>query len=91
MEKAGEIKEIKTQDSVHLTESKILYKPDFKVFNVETGTYEWHEAKGFETSDWRIKRRLWKNYGPGTLHIWKAGRGQEPYLHETLHSKMELK
>lgn len=74
--------EIKTQDSVYLTKAKILYKPDFRV-TVSEDSYEWYEAKGFETTDWRIKRRLWIHYGPGKLHIYK-GSAKYPLLSETL-------
>lgn len=71
---AGKIKTIEQQPRVYLTKSKILYKPDFKIMDLEIGREVFVEAKGFETSDWRIKCRLWKNYGPGLLRIYKSGR-----------------
>jgi hypothetical protein len=56
-------KAVECQPKVYLTRSKILFKPDFKVGN----TY--HEAKGYETASYRLKRRLWACYGPGPLII----------------------
>lgn len=49
--------------------------PDFSA--VEKGVLVFFEAKGFETEVWRLKRRLWKFYGPGPLEVWRsAGRGR---------------
>jgi len=67
--KAKEFKEIQQQDQILLTEAEILYKPDFKCIGGKSGDF-WCEAKGFETPEWRIKRRLWMHYGPGPLEIW---------------------
>lgn len=82
MEKAGELSDIKTQDVVYLTEARIMYKPDFRVLT-KAGETEWHEYKGFETPEWRIKRRLWIAYGPGKLHVWK-GSGKSLQVVEVL-------
>jgi hypothetical protein len=71
------------QDHVNLTKANILYIADFKCFDLETKKHFWVEAKGFETSDWRIKRRLWSWYGPGDLLIYKGSHAR-PFLHETL-------
>jgi len=71
MEKGGLIKDIHQHAAVKLTDAEIVYYADFKVWNIETNCHEWHEAKGFETPVWRIKRRLWKaGYGPGKLIVW---------------------
>jgi hypothetical protein len=32
----------------------------------------WVEFKGFETAVWKIKKRLWKHYGPGILRVYKG-------------------
>lgn len=84
LQKAGEIKEIQVQDSVYLTDAEILYKPDFRV-TCPDGFVYWVEAKGFETPEWRIKRRLWMKYGPGELQIW-MGSASKPYLKEKIFS-----
>jgi hypothetical protein len=83
-EMAGEISELKTQASVYLTDARILYKPDFSY--LENGVEQFAESKGFETSDWRIKRRLWGCYGPGPLHIWKGSAARLAH-HETITPK----
>lgn len=68
--KAGEIEIERVQDQIHLTAANILYKPDFRIRNKDSGESEWVEAKGFETPEWRIKRRLWiAGYGPGKLTV----------------------
>lgn len=71
-EKAGEVKEIQHQDHVYLTKARICYIPDFKFIDLKTNEESWAEAKGFETSDWKIKKKLWKFYGPGKLEIYKG-------------------
>lgn len=70
-EKAGEIRDVKCQVQVYLTDAKIVYKPDFKFFNIGKDRDEWGEAKGLETPEWRIKRKLWLHYGPGPLLVYK--------------------
>lgn len=82
LKKAGEVSEIRCQTQVALSRAKIIYKPDFEVTRTDGSRY-WVEAKGFETPEWRIKRRLWLAYGPGTLEIWK-GRPTHLVLSETL-------
>jgi len=83
IEKAGEISNIQVQDHVYLTDARICMIPDFKILNTLTKESEWYEAKGFETTDYRIKRKLWTVYGPGKLHVYKC-RGTTPYLHEVI-------
>jgi len=81
----GLILNIQVQDSIYLTESEILYKPDFKVTGIDGSSY-WVEAKGFKTPVWAIKKRLWKNYGPGELHIYE-GSHAKPKLAEVIKVK----
>lgn len=75
-QRAGEIRNLKCQVQVYLTEAKILYKPDFYFEQNDHGEWKerWSEMKGFETAVWKIKRRLWMFYGPGPLDIWKLNR-----------------
>lgn len=93
-EAAGEIRELKCQDNVYLTEARILYIADFRFIECERPgeihsygqppTYAWAEYKGMETDVWRLKRRLWlAGYGPGKLYVYK-GRGKAIRLHEVL-------
>ena len=79
----GEITDIKCQETIYLTEAKIIYKPDFSYIDNKTEIRIYAEAKGYETTDWRIKRRLWQFYGPGSLEIYK-GSAKSFSLHETL-------
>ena len=69
MEKAGAIRDIKTQQSVYLTLARIQYIADFSAVDCNTLETHYYEAKGFVTDVWAIKKRLWKQYGPGTLYI----------------------
>jgi len=82
-EKNGEITDIKCQETVYLTLARIIYKPDFSYVDKTSNEKIYAESKGFETSDWRIKRRLWQFYGPGILEIYK-GSHKNFSLHETL-------
>lgn len=66
------LKILEHQPRVYLTEARILYIPDFKCLDLRTEEIFFVEAKGFETTDWKIKKRLWIHYGPANLHIWKG-------------------
>jgi len=79
----GEISNIKCQETCYLTLARIIYKPDFSYVDNKTGKKIYAESKGFETSDWRIKRRLWKYYGEANLEIYK-GSAKNFQLHETI-------
>lgn len=73
LQKSGVIKNLMHHPgTVYLTDSKIGYRPDFSWFNIELNREEWGEAKGMETEVYRIKKKLWKNYGPGVLIIYKG-------------------
>lgn len=85
-ESAGEISEIQVQDHVYLTEARINYIADFKVFDNVENEYVWYEAKGVELPTWRLKRKLWMYYGPGKLRIYK-GYWKKPFLHEEINPK----
>jgi hypothetical protein len=79
--KNKEISDMRCQETVYLTKARIISKPDFSFY--ENGTKRFAEAKGFETPEWRIKRRLWEHYGPGPLEIYK-GSAKSFRLHETI-------
>lgn len=83
-QKSGEIKNLRRQVQVYLTEAKILYKPDYAWELTSNDQTEYGEAKGFETEVWRIKRRLWKHYGPGTLYVYKHAGRSNVALAETI-------
>lgn len=85
MEKQGMVSDIRRQVQVKLTAARILYIVDFLVFSNEKAHDVYAEMKGFETSDWKIKKRLWAHYGPGPLHIYKPGSDGWPVLVEELY------
>lgn len=83
-ERGGEIRSLAHHPgTVFLSAARIQYRPDFTWIEEESGQQTWGEMKGFETPEWRIKRRLWLAYGPGKLEVWK-GSAARPFLHETL-------
>lgn len=87
LQKAGELRELRSQVSVYLTAARIQYIADFQYFDVRAGQITWAEMKGFETPEWRLKRRLWAaGYGPGTLRVFKMGRA-DVMLVETIKPK----
>lgn len=83
LEQAGEISNIRCQVHVKLTLAEIVSIVDFVIFDPKRGMDIYHEVKGFETPEWRIKRRLWEYYGPGPLEIY-SGRYSNIRLKETL-------
>ena len=80
---AREIEIIQHQVKVFLSEAEIVYIPDFKCRYLRTGEVFFVEAKGFETADWKIKKKLWSKYGPAPLHVW-SGTCHRPALQEIL-------
>src|SRR5258708_4811818 len=56
-ESSGEVRDIKCQDHVFLTDARVEYIPDFRVFDNKLGELVWHEAKGFETDIFRLKKK----------------------------------
>ena len=74
LEQGGEISDIRCQVRVLLTEAKILFIPDFSVFDKALGETVHVEAKGLESDVYRIKRRLWMHYGPGLLRVYKGSK-----------------
>lgn len=86
LESAGQISDLRCQDIVYLTAARIGYRVDFSAHNENTGERWYYEAKGYPTDVWKIKRRLWLQYGPGTLEIW-GGTWIKPKVIETIYPK----
>ncbi len=82
-ETAGEIRNLRRQVRVELTEARIPCKIDFGFEFVADGEPGYAEAKGKETQFWRNYVKLWRKYGTAKLEIWKAGR-QGPVLVEVI-------
>lgn len=87
-EMAGEIKIEQRQPTIYLTNARIIYKPDTMITNLSTGLVQYVEAKGFETPEWRIKRRLWMYYGPADLIVY-MGSHARPFIKEVIVPKIE--
>lgn len=86
-QEAGEISDLRCQHHVSLTLADVKMIPDFSAINTKTGERWFFEAKGAETPEWRIKRRLWAGgYGPGPLEVW-SGSYKYPSLKETIYPK----
>lgn len=81
LEAQEDVSEIKCQQKVYLTEARILYIADFSYLRCGKLTYG--EAKGVETATWRLKKKLWKFYGPAPLEIY-MGSYARPYLAEEI-------
>lgn len=91
-QKAGELKILQVQDHMeicgppgHICTSKcrIIYIPDFKCEDGNTGEIFWVEAKGVAVQPWQTKLRLYRHYGLGKLEIW-GGSHLSPSLMGTI-------
>lgn len=80
---AGQLKEVKPEVVVFLTRAKIVYRVDFECFPADGGPSHYVEAKGHPNALWPTKKKLWKHYGPGILHIY-TGHYLKPQLTETI-------
>jgi hypothetical protein len=86
-EKAGEIFFRRQQVHIKLSKANIVYIADFEVEDAKMpGELIYIECKGFETPEWRLKKRLYEQYGLWPLEIWKR-RGSGIYLDETITPK----
>lgn len=77
-ERAGKCRHIAHEPNVYLVEGTILFKPDFHIFDNESNDEIYEEMKGFKTSLYATKEKLWKNgYGPSKiLRVWNCKKGR---------------
>lgn len=61
------------QEKIYLSEARILYKPDFTIYDIHSDYTYWVDFKGIRTASFALKARLWKAYGPGELKIMEIG------------------
>ena len=66
MQQAGEISDLKFQQSVKLL-GIVSMVVDFSY--IENGELIYHEFKGFKTDAWRMQRKLWGIVGPATYKV----------------------
>lgn len=82
MESAGEISDLKIQQRVYLLrDPDIYYIADFSF--VRDGVLVFAEAKGMETPEWKLKKKLWIHFVPHNLEIWR-GSYSRPRLDEII-------
>ena len=85
MELDGEISELGLQPVIAVAKY-VNYKPDFVYIEASTGVRVWEDVKGVETEGFRIKKNLWRENGPGPLHITKRkGSGGEFLITKTIY------
>lgn len=84
-EKAGEIKNIRSQVTLRLTRANIGYRCDFVATDSVTGEDFGIEGKGdYPNAVWDLKKRLCKYYFPlSRLEIW-TGSHNNPKLTEVI-------
>lgn len=84
-ERAGEISDIKRQQTVVLQEGsrdvRITWRVDFSF--IERNELVYAEAKGIENADYKLKLKLWRANPPAPLEIWK-GHHMRPKLVERI-------
>lgn len=83
LEQAGKIEILRLQPKVLLTDAEISWKIDFEVLDLDTGECVFHEVKGKETADYRLKLKLYQRYGSQRLLIIKrkTTKGKPFYIH----------
>lgn len=86
MEKAGEIRDIEQQVTVDLI-AGIRYRADFRFWDIALGEFVLAEYKGMETEVWRLKRKLYKMFGPYRLRIFKGYGLKMSVVEEIIPSK----
>lgn len=86
-QKQGEIKDIKRQQTVVLQDGpqdmRITWRVDFSFVDKNTDQTIFVEAKGIETSDYKLKLKMWRKLKPYVLEIYKAS-GKGIYLAERI-------
>lgn len=80
LEAIGQIKLLELQPKVYMTDSRILYKPDFLIEENEERIYI--DVKGMETPVFKLKKKLWKHYGQGKLRLVKKSGKRFKVLEE---------
>lgn len=78
----GLIRSIERQQTIKLTRAQIGYRVDF-VIEDKDGNLLGVESKGLETDTWKIKKKLYRFYGPFPLQIY-IRKGKKIVLDETI-------
>lgn len=82
-ESAGEITNIRCQETVYLGKARYIYRPDFSFTDVATGKKIYCEAKGNQGGRWPGTKKQWMGYAEHDLEIW-IGSHSNPKLERVL-------
>jgi hypothetical protein len=83
-----EIEILSLQEKIYLTEARILYKPDFTIYDLKDNRTYWIDFKGpIRTVSFNLKLRLWKIDGPGELVIMQGSRLRMKSVQQIISSK----
>lgn len=63
----------------------VKWKVDFEVLDEKVGD-SYDEAKGVETADYKVKLKLYREFGLRPLRIWK-GDAKRPFIAEVIYPK----
>ena len=83
LERAKEIKILKNQPNVFLTEARIRVIPDWLIYRVRSNEEIYIDFKGYDGQSWLRNRKLWKFYGPRPMEVWRRN-GNRFVLSETI-------
>lgn len=86
MERGKLIKEIVHHPGEVALTRFVSYHPDFRVFDIKRNTIIFIEFKGFYTEVYRIKKNLWREFGPAPLQEWTK-KGNRIFLYEEIQGK----
>ena len=81
-ERAGEIRDIKTQVRIHLV-GKLFWNIDFQYTDCATGEICFAESKGFETQRYVAQKQAYSGCRKERLEIYK-GSAIRPYVAEVI-------
>jgi len=83
LESAGVLKILQLQPKVLLTDAEISWKIDFEILDLSTGECVMHEVKGLETTDYKLKLRLYQHYSSQRLLVIKrkSTKGKPFYIY----------
>lgn len=88
-----DIKLRRQQAHIKLSKADILYIADFECDDLTSNIQDalrYIEIKGFETPEWKLKKRLYRIYGKWPLEIWmRIRKGKGIFLDEIIYPQRE--
>lgn len=86
LERCGEITNLTLQPRVKLTKY-VTYVPDFSYSIPEDGIKLYVDVKGFQTPEFKIKKNLWREFGPANLLLVKRNGPFDYIVVETVRTE----